>query len=88
MPIKAFRPSFLSSYYLSLFLISHSPFPLRDIQQLLSASFAHSDPNLDLKDSYILLVAMDMSGSEWAGHVVDLKVSAETTIAVSEMQVT
>ncbi|CAI8049832.1 Mitogen-activated protein kinase kinase kinase 4 [Geodia barretti] len=60
---------------------------VEDIQQLLSASFAYSDPSLDLKDSYILLVAMDMSGSEWAGHVVDLKVPAETTIAVSEMQI-
>lgn len=67
----------------SLFSLSH-----RDIQQLLSASFAHSDPSLDLKDSYILLVATDTCGSEWAGHVVDLKVSAETTFAVSEMQVT
>ena len=66
------------------------PSSCRDIQQLLSVSFAHSDPSVYLKDSYLLLVTMDTCGAEgqWTGKTLEMKTSAETTFAVSEMQVT
>ena len=70
--------------------ISHlSPLPSRDIQQLLSVSFTHSESTLDLKDSYLLLVATEIGEGEdvWTGKTVEMKTSAETTISISEIQV-
>ena len=45
---------------------------------------------MDLKESYMILVAMDtcMVEGQWTGKTLEMKTSAETTIAVSEMQVT
>ena len=63
--------------------------PSRDIQQLLSVSFTHSESTLDLKDSYLLLVATEIGEGEdvWTGKTVEMKTSAETTISISEIQV-
>ena len=68
----------------------------RDIQQLLSVSFAHTDPTLcpptaESKDpcTYLLLVARDPRESMklWTGKKICIRPSAETTIAMSEIQV-
>ena len=64
----------------------------REIDQLLNVSFAHgsSDDNmLHLKESYILLVNVNVmeSQSAWSGKTVDIQASAETTINLSELQV-
>ena len=73
-----------------VWLMSHDlSLPSRDIQQLLSVSFTHSESTLDLKDSYLLLVAMEIGEGEdvWTGKTVEMKTSAETTISISEIQV-
>ena len=67
------------------------PSLLREINQLLSVTFAHGGPDhhYDLRDSYLLLAAMDVGDSRvaWNGKTVHIKSSAETTIAISEIQV-
>ena len=80
----------------------YSSLPSRDIQQLLSVSFAHTDPpslppptlcppTAESKDpsTYLLLVARDPreSMARWTGEKVHIRPSAETTIAMSEIHV-
>ena len=76
-------------YMYTLWYITSLSLPSRDIQQLLSVSFTHSESTLDLKDSYLLLVAMEIGEGEdvWTGKTVEMKTSAETTISISEIQV-
>lgn len=64
---------------------------LSEILQLLNVTFAHGGPEsvYDLQESYLLLVAQDTSElvTAWNGQTVHIKASAETTIAISEIQV-
>ena len=66
----------------------------RDIQQLLSIVFSHTDPHpvssVDSKGMYmyLILVARDPSESlQWTGRTVRIKALADATIATSEMKV-
>ena len=74
-----------------LHLPLNRPSPQREIRQLLNVSFAHSsgENHFDLKDSYLLLVNLDVTESQagWNGRTISIKASAETTIAISEIQV-
>ena len=91
MYIPVFQCTTLSPFSSFSSLPPSLPLPVssRDIQQLLSVSFAHSDPSFDPKDSYLLLVARDPGESVglWTGKTVEMKTSAETTIAISEIKV-
>ena len=64
---------------------------LSEIHQLLNVSFAHggSETHFDTGDSYLLLVNLDVASSQssWNGRTVEIRASAETIIAVSEIQV-
>ncbi len=63
----------------------------RAIRHLLSLSFAHGGPesDLDLKDCYLLLMNRDSLSSlvPWHGETVVVRSSTETTIAISEIEV-
>ena len=65
---------------------------LREIHQLLNVSLAHGSSDehmLNLKESYILLVNVNVTESQsaWSGKTVTIQTSAETTINLSELQV-
>lgn len=64
---------------------------LSEIHQLLNVSFAHGGPeaHFDPSNSYLLLVNLDVASSQssWNGRTVEIQASAETIIAVSEIQV-
>ena len=63
----------------------------RAIRHLLSLSFAHggSESDVDLKDCYLLLMNRDSLSSlvPWHGETVVVRSSTETTIAISEIEV-
>lgn len=54
-------------------------------------NFAHGSPedHFMVKDSYILLVCVNVTESQsaWSGKTVEIQASAETTINLSELQV-
>ena len=63
-----------------------------EIQQLLNVSFARGSPDdhhYPPKDSYILLVSVNVTESQsfWSGKTIEIKASTETTINLSELQV-
>ena len=76
----------------SLLVLPSFPSPLtRAIHHLLSLSFAHSgsESDIDLKDCYLLLMNRDSVSSfiPWHGKTIKVRLSTETTIAISEIEV-